>query len=132
MYFIHIITTMIFFSCVLAKSEECFIKEFSSNVTVEVNDYRKIINAQDHNIVILYKEGSLLRLNCQTNCAHFWTYSPSVQEEDERVQVFSQFINPPYFYIMVSHQLYQIIFINFVCISCRQFLLKKQATTNAI
>ena len=55
MYFIFsIFTAMLFFSCVSAKSEECFIKEFSSNVTVEVHYYRKMIKALGNEIVFLY------------------------------------------------------------------------------
>ena len=50
------------------------------------------------------QEGSLLRLHCATNCPHVWTFYGDKQSGDSR-RVASEFVNPPYFYIMVRETL---------------------------
>ena len=39
-----------------------------------------------------------MRLNCNTNCPHTWWFSDS--DTEPRRQIFSDFYNPPYFYLM--------------------------------
>ena len=41
-----------------------------------------------------------MRLNCNTNCPHTWWFSHS--DTEPRRQIFSDFFNPPYFYLMVG------------------------------
>ena len=76
---------------------ECFIKDFPRNVTFKVWKY-KIENAA---VLILFtcQVGETIRLNCNTNCPHTWWFSDS--DTAPRRQIFSDFYNPPYFYLMV-------------------------------
>ena len=45
----------------------------------------------------------MLRLNCATNCPHTWTFSTRIDQAGQRV--YSEFENPPYFYIMVTFKI---------------------------
>ena len=50
-------------------------------------------------LIIICQVGGTIRLNCNTNCPHTWWFSHS--DTEHRRQIFSDFVNPPYFYLMV-------------------------------
>ena len=58
------------------------------------------VKIQDTAMLILTCQvGETIRLNCNTNCPHTWWFSDS--DSAPRRQIFSDFYNPPYFYLMV-------------------------------
>ena len=51
-------------------------------------------------LTVLRQVGQTIRLNCNTNCPHSWWFSHPDHQQTR--QIFSDFYNPPYFYLMVS------------------------------
>ena len=61
---------------------------------VPLNEIREVC------LTVLCQVGQTIRLNCNTNCPHSWWFSPPDLQQTR--QIFSDFYNPPYFYLMVS------------------------------
>ena len=78
---------------------ECFIKDFPRNVTFKVRKWNVWQNCLLFGENDGFKVGETVRLNCNTNCPHTWWFSDS--DTASRRQIFSDFYNPPYFYLMV-------------------------------
>ena len=59
-----------------------------------------VIKIKDPAAIIICQVGETVRLYCNTNCPHTWWFSDS--NTGARRQIFSDFYNPPYFYLMVA------------------------------